>query len=351
MNIKNIVLLIVVVVLASAVWLFMSQRGAAVFDADKPADDGKPIMINNLKYHKNMAAAQMPSLLYEIPFGNEKDEVGGFLQDLERYTEGMPWTFRPVSEDKVWVLDSVNKRLKLFGKDNKVENQIVLAEMGLNIMDFAVYKNDTFAFFNNVSGEIFVTDKNGEIKNVLKGFVTATSMEFNSKGELLVALPVAKGKVCVDQVGQLRGIYAGNQTLSIIESTAGGLYGLQFADKKAELFIQKDYNATSTLKIAEFEYELIHSKDVWFSGGEVYGCDEKGNVYVGLIVCDIDGIIYRERIYKCTPEGKKLGSVDIISSPVLAPAAPRKRVIASNGQILTANYSEDLYMISYHEIK
>ena len=84
MNIKNIVLLIVVVVLASAVWLFMSQRGAAVFDADKPADDGKPIMINNLKYHKNMAAAQMPSLLYEIPFGNEKDEVGGFLQDLER---------------------------------------------------------------------------------------------------------------------------------------------------------------------------------------------------------------------------------------------------------------------------
>jgi hypothetical protein len=51
------------------------------------------------------------------------------------------------------------------------------------------------------------------------------------------------------------------------------------------------------------------------------------------------------------PEGKKLGSVDIISSPVLSPAAPRKRVIASNGQILTANYSEDLYMISYHEIK
>ncbi|MDD2624716.1 MAG: hypothetical protein PHF29_05140 [Candidatus Riflebacteria bacterium] len=351
MNKKNIVLLIVIVVLASAAWLFMSQKDVPVVDTGKSVDDGTPVMINNLKYHKNMAAAQMPGLLYEVPFGNGKDEVGGFLQDLDRYTEGMPWTFRPVSNDKVWVLDSVNKRLKLFGKDNKVEKQIVLAEMGVNVMDFAVYNNETFAFFNNVSGEIFVTDKNGEIKNVLRGFVTATSMEFNAKGELLIALPVAKGKVCVDQVGQLRGIYSGNQTLSTIESTAGGLYCLQFADKKAELFIQKGYNATSTVKIAEFEYELTHTKDVWFSGGEVYGCDANGNVYLGLVVCDIDGIIYRERIYKCTPEGKKLGSVDIISSPVLSPAAPRKRVIAPNGRILTANYNEDLYMISYHEIK
>jgi hypothetical protein len=113
----------------------------------------------------------------------------------------MPWAFRPVSEDKVWVLDSVNKRLKLFGKDNKVENQIVLAEMGLNIMDFAVYNNDTFAFFNNVSGEIFVTDKNGEIKNVLKGFVTATSMEFNSKANCLLLCLLQKVRFVLIKLG------------------------------------------------------------------------------------------------------------------------------------------------------
>ena len=318
---------------------------------EQPKSDIAPhVILNNLRYTPDMQKAIKPRSLVKIPWGTEQNQVGGFNQDKEHLTEGMPWTFRALDNDKFWVLDSVNKKLKLFNKEGKCERFIVLSEMGRNIYDFAFSKDGVFAFYNNITGQIFLVNKDGKLVKTLNGFITATSIEFAKDGNMLIALPTAKGKVKIAQDGQLMGIYPSNENLSVIESDKGGLYGLNFSGKKAELTLRTGLEEKDTKVLTTINYDKPQEHEVWYTGGAIYGKDVKGNVYFALIVCDKDGIIYSDRIYRCSPDGKILGSVDVVTDPELTSGLPRNRVITPDGKVCSASYDENSYMIYFYQI-
>lgn len=350
---KNNYIFVVIAIIVLVALVFVPSEKQVPQVSNEIVADGpsEPIMINDLQYHKNMVNAQKSKETLSIPFGTGDNEVGGFMQDSGRYTEGYPWTFRQTDDGSFWVLDSINKKLKLFTVAGELVRFIDIAHMGANVLDFAVYSDvdkEVFAFFNRITGEIFFTNEEGQVQNSFKGFTTGNSIEFTRNGELLVDLPVAQGIVRIAQDGQLRGIYKGDETLTIVEARDGGLYGLEFEDKKAKLFHRKDYPEDSKVYLAEFEYELSHHMEVWFSGGNIYGCDADGNIYLGLVVCDIRGVIYRERIYKCDANGKELAHLDTITIPVQSGTNPRKKLIARNGKMYYHYHDEENYMIGVH---
>jgi hypothetical protein len=348
-----IFIVIAIIVLVTLLFIPADKQKTPVPDEAKVEGPREPVMINDLQYHKNMENAQRSKEVLKVAFGAKEDEVGGFMQDSGRYTEGYPWGFRKDDQGDFWVLDSINKKLKLFNEESTFVRSIDIEHLGVNVIDFAIYPDGeevVFAFLNKISGEIFFTDPLGQVKNKFEGFVTANSIEFTRNGELLVDLPIAQGVVKIAQDGQLRGIYKGDGTLSMVEARDGGLYGLEFEDKKAKLFHRKDYPETARVDLATFEYELNHHLDVWFAGGTIYGYDAEDNIYLGLVVCDIRGVIYRERIYKCDPNGKELAHVDTISIPVLSGANPRKKFIARDGKMYFHYHDEENYYVGVHSV-
>ena len=57
--------------------------------------------------------------------------------------------------------------------------------------------------------------------------------------------------------------------------------------------------------------------------------------HFGLVATDPDGIIYRERLYKCSPDGKILSEKDVIAPlPAMSPSLPRHRVVTPDGTVI-----------------
>lgn len=356
---KKVIVLIVAVLVFGGILAFLAignkEKPAEPIKEPVVAEKTKPdvaphVILNNLRYTPEMSKALKPRTIIKIPWGDEQNQVGGFMQDHQHLTEGMPWTFRVIDNDKFWVLDSVNKRLKLFNINGKCELLIMLAEMGRNVYDFAFSKDGIFAFLNVISGEIYFVGKDGKLIKKLQGFATATAIEFAQDGCLLVSLPAAKGKVKIAQDGQLKAIYPSKEDLSIIDNSNGELYGLRFKGKKAELTLRTGIEEETTKVLTTITYDKPQDYEVWYTGGSIYGKDAKGNVYFALVVCDANGIIYSDMIYRCSPEGKILGSLDVVADPKLTTGLPRERIVTPDGKICSATYDEDSYMIYLYQI-
>ncbi len=351
---KNyIFVLLAVIVLVGLMLLPTSEDKKVTTEEAVSEGPREPVIINKLQYHENMKNAQMSGEALRLPFGTKDENVGGFLQDTERYSQGFPWTFRVTEDENFWILDSINKKLKLFSKTGDLVNFIPLDHLGANVVDFAYHTKDgivVFAFLNNVSGELFITDEDGNVIDKHEPFITANSIEFTRDGDLLVDLPIAKGIAKIAQDGKLQGVYEGDERLKSVDAKDGGIYELEFKDKKATLSHRKDYPAASAVKLTEFEYELDHKLDVWFTSGDIYGYDKEDNIYLGLMVCDIRGVIYRERIYKCSPTGEILSHTDTISDPIISAASPRRRVLGPNKKVYFHHHKENDYIIGVHSM-
>ncbi len=303
-------------------------------------------MINGLRYYKTMYDAKPSTEIMRLKMGARSENVGGHNEDIKEQTEGLPMAFRPtVNKDEAWILDSINGALKLF-KAAKLKRYISLKEFGL-IQDFAISKdNKLFAFLNAKTGSVYVTDDRGKVKSSFTGYASALSIEFTSDNDLLIVSPLSRGVVQVSNEGAPLGIYEADQSLSNF-STEKGLWGIDcFEPTKAKLYVRKGSN----VKIVK-EFVFDEYKDVEYKAGNIYGIDASGNVSFGLIACDSNGIIYRDRLYKCTQDGKVLKELDVIDDPILSPELPRHRIVYPDGDVMTFFCNELEYAIRVYSMK
>jgi hypothetical protein len=103
----------------------------------------------------------------------------------------------------------------------------------------------------------------------------------------------------------------------------------------------------SIVKRAEIPFKDY--EDVEYKGGNIYGFDKEGNIYFGLVACDPNGIIYRDRIYKADQNGNIINTLDVLDKPIISPHLPRHRIACPDGRILTFFSEEDktYYLLTY----
>ncbi len=307
--------------------------------------------INGLIYHKSMFEAT-PSVDYlKIPFGREENNVGGQDQDSETNAAsyGVPWAFRMVDGGKVWVLDTLNRNLKLFRQDGSVERTVSIASFGQMVIDFAIAPDGRMAFLNNVEGFIYLVDAKGEKVSEIEGFGGARAIEFGKNGELLVSHPVMQAVLRFEANGELKEQVVGDQGLSLFANAEGQLYGLEIRELGADLYSRTVASPAATLVLSTYPYEEGHP-GVTYAGGEIIGQDASGNIYFNLVACHEMGQIFRERIYRCSADGKKTGELDILTMPHLAPDLPRKRVVCPDGRIMSFYPEEKNYVLCTYTI-
>jgi hypothetical protein len=305
--------------------------------------------INNLIYHKSMFNASESVDLLKIPFGSEASQVGGQDQDTDAMSYGVPWAFRMAEGGNVWVLDSLNRQLKLFKPDATVEKHISLEGFGKIVIDFAVAADGRMAFLNSADGFIYITDAKGEKIHSIEGFNGARAIEFDRNGELLVSHPVIQSVLRFGQNGELAEQMVGDQSLSLYSDPSGKLFGLEISDLEASLYLRTVASPAETLVIGKFPYAEKHP-GVTYAGGEILGLDAAGNVYFCLVACHEEGQIYRERLYRCAPDGKVLGELDIHTIPHLAPDLPRKRVVCPDGRVMGFYPTEEHFVLCVYAI-
>ncbi|NCB37303.1 MAG: hypothetical protein EOM80_00905 [Erysipelotrichia bacterium] len=306
-------------------------------------------MINALNYHKSMFAASQADVYLKIPFGKELANVGGCNEDPDVTSEGVPWAFRMVDGGKVWVLDSLNGLLKLFTPDGKVERSVSLTDFGQVVKDFAVAPDGSFAFLNAVTGYVYQAGADGKRISEIEGFNSANSIEFSPDGDLLIDHPIMQAILRFGSNGEIKEQYVCDETLSLYGDASGTLIGLKIDERLAELYLRTVASPATQVVLASFPYTEEH-EGVRYVGGKILGKDAAGNIYLNLVACDNNGNIYRDRLYRCSNEGKNLGELDVLTVPFLAPDLPRKRVVCPDGRIMGYYTDDKNYVLCVYSI-
>lgn len=306
-------------------------------------DDSNYTFIGDLKYNQVMLDAAKPESAAVFDFGTEPEKVGGHEQDFNRNTDGFPTAFRGGNTDsEIWVLDSLNGVLKLFN-DKKLKKSIDIKKMGI-VYDFAISSdNEYIAFLNRTTGSVYVTDPSGKVLTTVSGYEYATSIEFAPDNHILIVHPMGQGIVKLDVNGALKDTYISDGTLSNIANEKG-LWGLDgIFTNNAKLFVRSGTATDSVKVLAEIPFKDFEG--VEYKGGNIYGFDEKGNLYFGLVACDPNGVIYRDRLYKCNQEGKILKELDILDHSVISPNVPRHRTVNTFGRVYSLDADFDHYYL------
>ncbi|EKD83551.1 MAG: hypothetical protein ACD_39C00603G0002 [uncultured bacterium] len=302
-------------------------------------------VINGLKYNQTMFKAVPPQTYLQISLGRAEQQVGGVENDVKATALAVPSAFRPSEGGKVWVLDSGNLSLKLFISDGKLEKLIRIDDMGKDVIDFAVASDGSFAFLNAEEGYVIFADSEGRRVNEIEGLNRARSIEFSRKGDLLVDFPVMNAVLRFSTDGELIEQNVCDASLSLFESVQGLLYGLDIFDRTAKVYVRTSASPAEVRILAELPCVEIR-EDVAYGGGKIIGTDAAGNVYFWLMACDEAGCIYRERLYRASPEGKITGELDILSMPDVSRELPRKLMVSPDGKVIGFHVEGKDYILS-----
>lgn len=305
------------------------------------AEEAEYKLINSLNYHKGMYEAAAGEIYLKIPLGSEAANVGGDEQDPEHYTAGVPFAFRPDENGGVWILDSANKALKLFGKDGALQKNIPIDKFGTVVRDFAFDGKKGFWLLSALDGFIYRIDMTGKLVSQIEGFSGARAIETGVLEELLVDMPTMASILRFGDDELLREQYPCDESLSMIEGVGGKLLAFEMSEKNARLLLRSVASPAETIPLAEFPLD-IETPEVKYVSAQVIGHDKDANLYLSLTAChEVTGAIYRDRIFRCTAAGKILAQKDIILFPCLAGDLPRERVVSADGKVLTYYVDSD----------
>ena len=315
------------------------------------AEDADCKLINSLNYHKGMFDAANAEIYLKIPLGSEAAHVGGDEQDPEHYTAGVPFAFRPDASGGVWILDSVNKALKLFGKDGSLQKAISIEKYGAVVRDFAFDGNKGFWLLSALDGFIYRIDMTGKLVSQIEGFSGARAIETGVLEELLVDMPTMASILRFGDDELLREQYPCDESLSMIEGVGGKLLAFEMGEKNASLLLRSVASPAETISLAEFPLD-IEDPAVKYVSAQVIGHDKDANLYLSVTAChETSGAIYRDRIFRCTAAGKILAQKDIILFPCLAGDLPRERVVTADGKVMTYYVdSENNYVLAAYSL-
>ena len=318
----------------------------AVF-AQQPKDF---VFIGDVKYNQIMVNASKPDFVAKFELGEKAENVGGHKQDVNRYTEGFPNAFRGGSTDsEIWILDAINGFLKLFD-GNELKKSVEIKAMG-NVHDFAISNDNKYiAFLNRTTGVIYITDMSGRELAKATGYEYANSVEFTSDNHILVVHPMGQGIAKLDIAGELKDTYIADETLTNI-SNESGLWGFEgMFTTNAKLVVRTSTDPDAVKVVAEFPFNEYKSKEVLYKGADIYGFDVEGNIYFGLTACDPLGVIYRDRLYKCSTDGKILKELDILDHSVVSPNLPRHKTVNKFGRVYSVDADYKNYYLQSWEM-
>ena len=295
------------------------------------------ITLNSLKYLENMQSALEPEEYLTISFGTTENKVAGSRQDTNYYTHGVPYTFRPTNDDKIWVLDSGNNALKLFNLEAEVEKKIDLSSFKPIVRDFAVLE-DGFWFLNSITGYAYRTDIEGNLLAKMEGFADARRIDVNPNGELLVDYPIKQTILRFASGHTLKEHFVGEESLSLTANEYGQLYGLRIGDNQASLYVRQTASPAWEIELEKIIYDK-HPGVNW-AGSEVIGFDQQNRLYFSLIACDDMGNIFTERLYRYDLQTKASDFIEILTIPYMSSDLPRERVVTPDGKVLSF-YTDD----------
>ncbi|MBF0406782.1 MAG: hypothetical protein HQM10_05490 [Candidatus Riflebacteria bacterium] len=320
------------------------------------ADDKISVtMTNQQRYIAPLASsAQVPELLMKIPFGEGESEVCGYIQDVDRITNGIPYSFMVLENESAWILDSIAGKLKLFSKNGSLVSKIQLAtatdEKITLIADFAQAPQNGFYVYSAFDGLVKRISNAGETIVEIEGLNDSLCIGRDKRGNVLVKNLIKGGLFRFNPSGEIIDLYQGQKDLSVYSDINGLPYGIRGEnDTSASLFKSSCASPAAEIQIASFSIGTSTAKDVHIVNRKILGTDALWNIYVEITACDNDGIIHFNKFFKVSPEGKILSSIDFINpKTVISPDLPRHRVVSPQGKIIAFEVTEKYYSLVYY---
>ena len=294
--------------------------------------------VDMIRYEAGLASvAVQPVELVCIPFGKEDARVGGHALEAGHRTEGVPYAFRAMSDGTVWVLDTINGKLKQFEKDGKCLTTISWKNHPEGkppiIRDFAPAPGNGFYLLCASDGKVEMIDGKGNGIVEIEGLADAWNIGSDPKGNVLVNHPVMRALLRFNPQGEIVEKYE-DPDLTVWTDQEGHPFGMRGDDQNAVLFKAKTASPATEIELAKFPLDLPKERKARYVSRQVLGVDAKQRIYVELTACDQEGVIHLNRLIRLSPAGKETGRLEFFSKPYLAPDLPRRATVMPDGRIL-----------------
>ena len=315
-------------------------------------ENEKVVTIDGMQFESSMISnAQKATDFLHFRFGKEDSTLGGVEQDVKHLTDNVPYAFRPLKDNSVWMLDSMNEKLKHFDAKGTLLQVIPLDKVSkgnpAEIIDFSFGAMGEIYLLCPRDKKVKVIDAKGTVKTEIGGFEAPLSLGSDAKGTVVVR----DLQRCL--LFHPDGSPAGridNPNLFPVFHTDGSLLGIKGNSQMAEIFRVSLDDPTREVGIIDIPLGIPPEKKVSFAGKEVLGVDDNGNILVELIAEDEDGVIHQDKIIKISPQGNNLGSVQILlkSRDFPCPSLPRLKTGTPDGQVMTFEATfQDYKLVTY----
>lgn len=310
--------------------------------------------VDMIRYEAGLASvACKPAEFLRLPFGKGEDQIGGHELDIGHRTEGVPFTFQGLKDGSVWILDTINGKLKHFAADGKVLTAIAWSNHPQGktpiIRDFAFGPQGGFYLLCATDGKVELIDPKGQCPVEIEGLQDAWNIGADPKGNVLVNNPVMRSLLRFNPKGELIEQYA-DPDLTVVTDLDGNPYGMRGDDQNAVLIKAKTASPVAEIELAKFPLELPKERKAHYVSRQVLGVDAEQRIYVELIACDDEGVVHQNRIVKLSPTGKEIGHLDFFSKPYMAPDLPRRSTVMPDGRILSFQMDDKGWALITYQI-
>ncbi|MBI3038777.1 hypothetical protein HYY75_06990 [bacterium] len=328
------------------------------------------VIIDEVKYEASFASSAIQPMEYlKIPFGTEDSKVGGFDQDPQTISEGVPYAFLPMNDGSVLLPDTVNQKVKHFSPTGKVLGTLPVGnfhhEKPTVIRDFAVspqeigifspfaceFKNPKLEFRNGLylactsDAKIELIDSLGNLKAEFDEMLDVSNIGVDPKGNLLVSNPVLASLFRFSPDGKLIEKFVNQPNLTTYSDSNGNPYGIRGNDLTAVLYKAINASPVKELEIANFVLDLPPERNAVYVIHKVLGTDILGNVFIQLEACDKESVIHSEKIIIVNPDGKIVSQRDLMEKPYYSTQLPRTLRVMPDGRLMGFSANEKEYII------
>ncbi len=330
--------------------LLLVAISALVLSLPVSAKSFETVMVDTLNFESGLASVAVPPEDFlKIPFGKGPEQVGGDNEDTKHMTEGVPYTFLPIKDGSVWVLDSINQSVKRFDPKGALVTDIPFGKLHGDkpsiVRDFCPAPEDGAYLLCATDGKIERVDANGKLVLEIEGLRDAWSIGADPKGNVLVNHPAMNALLRFNPQGEILEKYDSMPDVGPFCDKDGKPYGMRAEESRVVLFKVTVASPAATVDLAEILLDLPKDRGAHFVSQKVLGTDSSENVYVEVTACDDDGVIHKSKLVRFDPSGKLLKQMDYRPIPFLSPDLPRHMVVTPDGEVMCFRVEEKNFVL------